>query len=308
MKHLPLIIMLIFSVFFTSCSSSKSSNNSPQSIEICNNYMNKGARLYNKGCYIKALDYFFKAHECFSIHDQVFETAMSLNNIGNVYKNINDLESAIMFYNEALKIYTNINKIKNVLHVLSNKFAAFISYNHIDAAKKVLTLAEKTAKKNKITSVMLMRNRSVLLMKQKKFNEALNILNRAKKEIKNSPSKVALINYTFGKLMQETKDYKSALLYFNISLENNKKNAAYKPIADDLYAIGTIYTKLDNNALAFSYFKRSIKIYALMQNRKMSLEILEKLTKIASTKSDLTLTNEFIKQWLSGDTFTNFCH
>ncbi len=308
MKHLPLFVILISSVFFTSCYSSKSSNGSAKNLTTCNNYMNRGSMLYNKGCYIKAMDCFFKAHECFSINDQSFETAMSLNNIGNVYKNINDLESAVMFYDEALEIYTEINKMENAVHVLSNKAAALIGSNRMDAAIKVLLAAEKTAKENKVTPFMLLRNRAVVLIKQKKFNEALKVLNSAKKKVTNSHRKTALLNYTFGILKQTTKDYKSALTFFKISLENNKKTASYKAIADDLYSIGSVYINLDKLIMAVSYFKRSIKVYALIQNRKMVQEVLEKLNKAAkSTKSDLTLTNEFIKQWISYDALSSFC-
>lgn len=46
----------------------------------------RGIARYNKGCYKDSLEYFFGAHELFVASDQLSGVAMSLNNIGNVYR------------------------------------------------------------------------------------------------------------------------------------------------------------------------------------------------------------------------------
>jgi tetratricopeptide (TPR) repeat protein len=67
------------------------------------NELNKGNHYYQKGCYPQAFEHFFKAHERLVASDHMAGVAMSLNNIGNVYRATGDLNSALLFYEEAFQ-------------------------------------------------------------------------------------------------------------------------------------------------------------------------------------------------------------
>ena len=61
----------------------------------------KGNNLYQKGCYKGALEHFFRAHELYAVSDQQSGIAMSMNNIGSVYRALGDASGALVFFEEA---------------------------------------------------------------------------------------------------------------------------------------------------------------------------------------------------------------
>lgn len=69
----------------------------PEHITAGTKEMARGITRYNKGCYKDSLEYFFRAHELFVASDQLSGVAMSLNNMGNVYRVTGDIDSALLF-------------------------------------------------------------------------------------------------------------------------------------------------------------------------------------------------------------------
>jgi len=65
---------------------------------------------------------------------------------------------------------------------------------------------------------------------------------------------------------------------------------------------------LGKNEPAADFFKRSIKIYALIENGKKVEDILEKLENISKTSEiDIRVTLHFVNRWIEGENLESPC-
>jgi tetratricopeptide (TPR) repeat protein len=302
-------MILLLTVFLFACAGGKSAQKMPEHITAGMQAITKGISRYNKGCYQSSLEYFFRAHELFTASDQLSGIAVSLNNIGNVYRALGDGDSAVLFLDESFAIYTDIDDYQGAVQVLSNKAAALIDSGRLEKATNVLGTAEEIAQKNEISFSPLLNNRGILLIKKKEYQSAEEILKRALADADpQNFSEFATVNFALGNLMLETKRYQQAVNFFNAALEKDRSSGFYKGIADDLAAIGSAYLLQEKNELALSFFKRSIKIYALIGDPEKVHSILEQLEKIAAkTGFDITVTKHFVSRWLEGKALENPC-
>jgi hypothetical protein len=72
--------------------------------------------------------------------------------------------------------------------------------------------------------------------------------------------------------------------------------------------MGSACLKLGKDELAVNFFKRSVKIHALMGNHKNVQNIMEKLEKVSEkTGMDLSITKLFVNRWLEGKTLGTSC-
>ncbi|MCK4487538.1 MAG: tetratricopeptide repeat protein, partial [Desulfobacterales bacterium] len=94
--------------------------------------MTKGLEWYQRGCYRKSLEYFFRAYELCSASDMLDGVAMSLNNIGAIYRITGNYEEAVSYFDEAYAIYSDLNNQKEAVKALSNKAATFICMGNLD--------------------------------------------------------------------------------------------------------------------------------------------------------------------------------
>lgn len=269
----------------------------------------KGTYLYKKGCYERSLEHFLKAHELFVFSDDLSGVAMSMNNIGNVYRTTGRIFSATQFFDESCRIFLYINEIEGAVQALSNKTAALIEDGRLEEASNALGLAENLAKNNKKLSVTLLKNRGILLIREEKFKSAEDILKKALNKVEPvNFSEIAAINFALGKLMFETKRFENAVEYFKKALSADKSSGFIKGISDDLAAIGTVYYNQDKYELAVNFFNRSIKIYALIGNEGKVHEIMELLNKSSEkAKINIIVTKNFVKRWLEGKSLKGFC-
>ena len=262
----------------------------------------KGTYLYKKGCYERSLEHFLRAHELFVFSDNLSGVAMSMNNIGNVYRTTGCISSATQFFDESCRMFLYINDIKGAVQALSNKSAALIEDGRLDEASNVLSLAENLAKNNEKLSVTLLKNQGILLIRKKEFKRAEDILKKACKKVETSNLlEKAAINFALGNLMFETKRSENAVEYFKKALSADQSSGYIKGIADDLAAIGTVYYNQDKHELAVNFFNRSIKIYALMGYEKKVHSIMEFLIKSSEkAKINIIVTKNFVRKWLEG--------
>lgn len=306
---MKILSILLFVVFLFACGGGNSLKKTPDHLLAGTKETIKGTAWYNKGCYKRSLEHFFKAHELFAASDQLGGVAMSMNNIGNIYRAASDLDSAILFFDESFAVYAYINDDNGALHALSNKAATLIECGMLDKSLEVLSAAENLAAKNDITFVPLLSNKAILLTRKKELKLAEEVLNHAITNTSpKNPSEFATVSFAFGNLMLETKKYKKALKFFNQALEADRKAGFHKGIADDLASLGDTCLSLEEYKNAVNFYKRSIKIYALLGNENKVNEIMKQLDG-ASQKSniDITLTQHFVDRWLAGDILYGLC-
>ncbi len=269
----------------------------------------KGTTWYQKGCYKRSLEHFFRAHELFTASDKLSGIAMCMNNIGNIYRMMGEIDRSLLFFEESISIYQYIKDYSGLVQALSNKAAVLIDSDRFEKAACVLSLAEDIAQQNSIPANHILNKRGILFIRQKQYGRAEQILDSA---IANTDPanhlEYATVNFALGTLMRETGRYEKAVYFFKAALDTDRLSGFHKGIADDLGAIGDINFSQGKYEPAVNYFKRSIKIYALTQNRSKVTEIMKKLN-IAAKKSgqDISVTTHFLNQWLKGKTFEGPC-
>ena len=309
MKQLIVILTLLSTFFFFACANKNLAKKSPDPLGAGMREITKGITKYKKGCYKDALNYFFKAHELFTANDHLPGVAMSLNNIGNVYRNSGDNKSAVLFFEESLSIYEDIGNVKGAVQVLSNKAAALIADDMLEEALKTLDAADAIAQKNKIFYGPLLNTRGILLIKKKEFEKAEAILHAARTRVDaENYSETATVNFSLGNLMLATQRYEQAVFFFQSALEADRLSEFSKGIADDLAAMGSAFLLQEKYSQAANVFKRSLKVYALLGDKKNVQHIMAQLENISDgTEIDLSVTRHFVNRWLEGKSYERSC-
>lgn len=309
MKRFFVILLLLFAVSLYACATGNSTKKMPEYTTAGMKEMTRGIAKYARGCYSGSLESYLKAYEIFSAADQLNGVAMSLNNIGNVHRITGNTDTALLFFDESLAIYSDINDDYGAIQALSNKAAALIDANRLEEAMVVIRTAEGMSQKNNIIFSPLLNNKGILFIKKKEYRRAEETLQNAlAKANPGNLLEVATVNFSFGKLMLETQRHETAIDFFNVALKADRRSSFYKGIADDLSAIGLAYSLLKKNELAVTFYKRSIKIYALLGDQEKVHEIMEQLEKDSITTGiNIDITKLFVNEWLQGNALKTPC-
>lgn len=297
------ISILILILFLIACGGGNSKQIKPGHLTSGMVQIKKGNLWYQKGCYKRALEHFLRAHELFAASDQIDGVAMSMNNIGNVYRIFGDNDDAVLFFDESYGIYGNIRDNEGAVHALSNKAAVLIDIGRLEQANNVLNKADSIAQAYGITYNPLLSNRGILLTREKEYERAEEVLTRAlANAVPSHHSEFAVINTALGNLMLETERFERAIDFYKEALTADRFSGFYKGMADDLAAIGSAYFTQERYKPAVSFFQRSIKVYALIENENKVHEIMKQLDKAAEkTDLNISITKEFVKRWLAGE-------
>lgn len=273
--------------------------------------MKKGLEWYQKGCYRKSLEYFFRAYELYSASDVLNGVAMSLNNIGTIYRTTGNYEEAVSFFDEAYTIYLSLNNQRGAVQALSNKAATFIRMEKLDKAEQVIEEAMQLlpANRNKELLVPLLQNKGVLLTKRGAYETAEKVLANCLDQADSlDPMGMASLHFAFGNLMLKTERPIDAIASFEKALSIDRELGFYKGMADDLFHMGLAYSKLGQNEKAVQSLKRSIKIFAMIDQAGEVNEIMKHLKDAAQEAGiDISVTEAFIDRWSQGKLYESPC-
>ncbi len=310
MKYLRFGFSCLILFFLIACAGGPVvEDRTPQTILSGTREINKGAAFYQKGCYERSLEHFLRAHELYAAADHLPGVAMSLNNIGTVYRATGDFNSALYVFDESYRIYTEMQDDKGALQSLSNKAATLIEGGRLDEAGKVLDIAERQAEGMKFFFSPLAKNRAVWLAKRKDDARAEKMLAEALARTDPADfSGLATINFAMGNLLSEKGRPEAAASFFEKALAADRSAGFLKGIAADLTALGELCVRSGKHAEAAAYFTRGIKIYALMAEGEKAAELMEKLEAAAREANvDIRVTRHFVERWLDGKILENPC-
>ena len=237
MRTVNIGIALIFVLFLASCGGTKEVI-VPDHISAGSVQTDKGMPFYERGCYARALDHFYRANELYTAIGDSRGMAMSANNIGVVYRAMGEAAAAIPFFEDALRMYRSLGDQEDVRQTLSNLAAAQVDTGDYAAAGKNIDEALKIRIGRK-PFVPAMTVKGILLAKQGDVKGAEAMLKEALDNIdRRNPAGAAAANYAMGELLLGTARYKEAVPYFEKALESDRKAGFYRGIADDLTALG----------------------------------------------------------------------
>jgi tetratricopeptide (TPR) repeat protein len=309
MRRIYRIMLLAVAGLMLACAAGPPSEKAPRDIRNSTRYLNKGVLLYTRGCYQQALADFYDAHEHFSAADDLLGIANSLHSIANTYLQLDDIESALLVYQEAIDTYRALNDDEGQSRAWANCAAALIRADHLEKAAQALDRADALVSSDPELTALRFKNRALLLMAQHQEEAAEKLLQRAlNKTLDGPPTTVAGFFQTLGELQLKREHPDQAIPYLLKALDLDKTAGAYHSIAADLEILGICYTRLKQWDKAGDCQKRSAKIYALLQNPKKVQAVVGQLEQSAeNAQIDIRSTLHWINQWLAGNTEANLC-
>ena len=125
----PLRTILIVAAVFVclTCASAPAPKRVPEDLHQGIRRLNQGAEEYQKGCYLKALQYIQESHERFALLDDMSGTAASVNTLANIYYRLGDFQSALLVYDEAIALFEQLDHRSGLARALTNKAAVLIA-------------------------------------------------------------------------------------------------------------------------------------------------------------------------------------
>jgi tetratricopeptide (TPR) repeat protein len=307
MRTLKLGLVLFFVILAASCGGNKDVV-VPEHFSAGSVQTDKGMPFYERGCYERALDHFYRANELFTAIGDSRGMAMSANNIGVVYRAMDEAAAAIPFFEDALRMYRSLGDQEDVRQTLSNLAAAQVDTGDYGSAGKNIDEALKIQIRRK-PFAPAMTVKGILLAKQGDVKGAEAMFREALDHIdKRNPAGAAAANYAMGDLLLGTARYKEAVAYFERALESDRKAGFYKGIADDLTALGRCSAGLRDDGSAVNDWEQSVRIYALLgmeEKVRATMGMLEEAAK--RSNRDIALTRALVDRWVKGDMTESLC-
>ncbi len=306
MRHLSLAlgVMLVWA-----CGTAKPPDPTPTHIRQSTRQLNLAAELYIKGCYAGALAHYQQAHERFTAADQLVGIAYSLMGIANVYYRTGELPSAVLAYDDAIEVFGLMGDPAGSVRAMSNKSAALVAAGQLSEAQTLLDRADQLAKGQKLLPALRLKTRAILSMERQKAQDARKLLQQAIAAAKeNASDQLSSANYAMGRLLLNEQHPAQAIAFLEKSLALDRERGAYDDTALDLAALGQCYAQLEQPPKAIAYYKRSIKIFALLGNAaqvQRLAKMLEVLRPAADRRTEATM--HWVHQWLNGQKEANLC-
>ena len=304
--HIALSIGL---AFLTACASESHIPTLPQHVGQAERQLRLGTNAYLKGCYASAMAHFQEAHERFAAADHLAGVANSLNGIANVYYRLDEYSSSVGVYNEAIEAYILFGDINGMIRATANKSAALIAAGRLNQASAVLGLADKAARKNNALPALRMKTRALLMLRQGNLSIAHQLLVKALVAVSHDePAQIASIHYAMGQLLMHRDQVSQAMDHLNKALAIDRAAGAYENIAKDLEALGTNHARAGRTTIAVGYYKRSLKIFALIGRADKVKQVMDQLhTNASEADMDIQTTLFWVHQWLDGKGEANLC-
>jgi tetratricopeptide (TPR) repeat protein len=309
MRNLYVFLILIALTGLYGCAAATVSETSPDASTESMKAIKAGQTLFEQGCYNQALLLFFKANERYTAIDDLNGTALSLNNIGLVYRRSGKEKDALLLFKEAFELCLYTNNDDCALQALSNQAATLIDVNDLARATEVIHKAEEMTKHSLMVFGPLLRNKAILLIKRQAYEQAEALLVKALKANKTKNiSEKAANHFAMGFLMAETNRFSAALRHYQKALAYDRQRPFYHGIADDLAALGGVYLELRRYALAAQHCQRSLKIYALLGRTEAVKKLMPTFNQASSLAgADPTVTLFFLKRWMEGQITDDIC-
>lgn len=264
---------------------------------------------YNKGCFVKAVRHFQKAHERFAAQDNIQGTAESLNSLANAYYRLNDMDSAVRLYDEALELYRLQQDIPGQIRALANKSTAMAASGRLGEAGTALDQADALAESKAILAGLRLKARAILKIKAGDTAGAKRLLLKAMHAIsKKEAAQYASAQYTMGYLLLSAQQPQEAIPYLEKALDADRSAHANFGMGQDLEALGDCRMQSGQYRQALTYYKRSLKIFVLLNNADRIQRTRTKLEhNAAKADADIQATLHWVNQWLAGKREANVC-
>ena len=301
-------ILLFLTAICLSCASGPAPERNPKHLREGIYYHNKGAELFTKGCYRRAMAYFQDTHQIYVAADEQAGVARALNSIADTYFRMGDMESALLVYGDAIALSESEKMDVELVRALSNKAAALLALHRSEDAAVALDRAGKIVNK-RWQEALYLKTRALLLMEEKNPQQAKTLLESALDAPGGGKDGIASsIYFSMGRLLLQSDQPERARTLFEQALTLDSKKACHHDIARDLEAIATTHAAVGEHADAVRYYKRSVKIYALLKDERRTKTVVSKMRRSAAQANiDIQMTLKWVQTWLTDKSVSAIC-
>lgn len=304
------IAAYVISVFCLACTATAPTTAPDPSVRQSIRQLNKGVVHYTKGCYAAALQQFNESYEWFTAADHLPGMAQSLHSMGNAYLHLEDIDSALLAYDEAIDLYRFMQDDKGLVTVMTSKAAALMETGRLQQAADLLDQSDSIAAENSyFLSTLRLKTRGLLLFLTDRLEQAQALLHQSLNQADPQDNSLkAGIHYLLGQVLLGQQQPSRAREYFESALSLDRLRGASFDIAKDLSALGLCANQLGENERAVMLFKRSVRIFALLQNPSQVKKTMAYLqTSAVKAGIDTTATRYWVDRWLAGHAEANLC-
>lgn len=199
------------------------------------------------------------------------ESAVILDNLGMIYRDMNRYDSAIVSHNQALKMQQAMGNRDAVAACYKNIGNVYMQMAKYEDALNFfeLSMKERAMEDDKKSIALLCNNISAAYVGLQKYSEALSYLTRAvniQDEIGDKAGEAYTLN-GIGNFYFRLKVYDKAQEYYTRSLEIRKKLGDKNDIAASQFNIATVHRDLENYREALKYYDLALKLREKTNNR-----------------------------------------
>ncbi len=301
-------LLFFLTAICLSCASGPAPERSPRHLRDGVYYHNKGADLFTKGCYQRAMAYFQDAHQIYAAADEQAGVARALNSIADTYFRMGDMESALLVYGDAIILSESEKMSVELVRALSNKAAALVALNRPEEASAILDRAGKITNKRGQEALYL-KTRAILMMEDKNPQQAETLLKSALDAPGGGKDGIASsIYFSMGRLLIQSDQPARARSRFEHALAIDSKKARHHDIARDLEVIAATHAAAGNHTDAVHFYKRSVKIYALLKDERRTKAVVSEMKRSASQANiDIQMTLHWVQTWLTDKSGSAIC-
>ncbi|MBI4648369.1 MAG: tetratricopeptide repeat protein, partial [Bacteroidia bacterium] len=229
------------------------------------------------------------------------DIAATLNNIGNVYKNLSSFLKALEFYEKSLDIRKSIGDKVLIAYTLNDIGGIYWSMKQYDKALKyyqeALKIRNETGDKAHIASSL--KNIGIVYKDMDNFDSALTNYQRGielYKELKDNINTTSVLNY-MGNLYRKNGDFSVALNYYSQAYDISYDDNYYEGMAYTLLNIGELYNDRKNKQKAIQHFENALKLAEKLEDKELIRSIYKDLSAAYSTTSDFIKAYEYYKMY-----------
>ena len=226
----------------------------------------------------------------------------SLNNIGYIYKNYDDLEKSLDYYERAMKIFEGL-KDKKWIALVSNNIG-FMYGNHNQVLKALecyhRSFALQTEINERSGSATTLNNIGLIYYNRGDIPKALEYWHKSLKiqeEIQNKRGTATSLN-NIGFVYNTQGDTQKALEYFERSLKIREEEMDKQGIATSLNNIGLIYDARKDYAKALEYWTKTLKIFEQINDKRGIANSLNNLGGLSKKRGDDSKAFEYFNKSL----------
>lgn len=205
--------------------------------------------------------------------------ALTLSNIGLIYRELEDADRALEFHQKALEIMKKLDSKKGISLCMNNIGLVYLKKKILDRAleyfEKSLQLKEEI-KDNPGISEVLGSIGDVWRAKGEK-NRALDYYNRslAIRETLKDNAALAEIHKDIGSIHKEMGDYEKGVLYLEKSLSLSKQTQTREILRETLSLLSEIYSIRGDKTKSWEYHAQSLLVKDEMFNKVTNKRIRE---------------------------------